>query len=51
MNHIAEAMKFIWRAHDAVDRHEITAHLKMAEWCLSRATKDRDDELKLTSPI
>ena len=43
MDWVREANKFMWRAREVVHPDERAAHLKMAEWCLSKATESRHD--------
>lgn len=44
MDYLIEAKKFIRRAHEAAHPEVIEQHLSMAEWCLSQAIKERDEE-------
>jgi len=50
MDPIVEAKKFVWRAQDALNLDEKAAHLKMAEWWLSKATEERDELLTQPAP-
>jgi hypothetical protein len=40
MDYVSEAKKFLWRAKDACQPEEKSAHLKVAEWCLSKAMEE-----------
>lgn len=44
MDYLIEAKKFLQRAHDASHPEVIEQHLSMAEWCLSQAIKERDED-------
>ncbi len=44
MDYLVEAKKFIQRSRDARQPEVISQHLSMAEWCLSQAISERDEE-------
>jgi hypothetical protein len=45
MDYVTEAKKWVWRAQESGHPDDKVAHLKMAEWCLSKATEERGDDL------
>ena len=44
MDYLIEAKKFIQRAHDAFHPEVIGQNLSMADWCLTQAIEERDQE-------